>query len=378
MPSDSDVLDAVDARKETIQQVVEFVHAHPELGHAEYVSSAYLAGRLEDAGLTVERGIGGMQTAFRATLSGAMPGNTVGLVMLYDAVPSVQPDGSIVPVHSCGHGPISGGVIAAVSALASLREQLAGQVIVLGCPADEIHAPAALTRGGGKAISAAAGLWDDMDAALYAHPEFINTVSKKSLYMRRDTLHVFGSRSLARGVVQTPIVALRQLMAALDESDPASVMLEHARLDGDVEEATGLVFDATVLHFAGTAAEITAAAGRLRERMQLGEWSSGELVLGIRPNDAVTSAVAGAFRAAGRDFVYDPPPLPFATDFGNISHRVPAALIGVGQPGGWSYHTEAGAAQFGSRAGLEAALDIARVLALSATRLSAWQIDAVL
>lgn len=369
MIDDSDLLAAVDAHASAVHQVVDFVHAHPELGHAEYSSSAYLIGLLEDAGLAVERGVGGMQTAFRATLTGGRPGKTVGIVMLYDAVPSVRPDGSVVPVHSCGHGPIAAGVMAAVLGLASLREQLAGRVVVFGCPADEIHAPEAITRGGGKAISAAAGLWDDVDAALYAHPEFINTVSKASLSMRRDALHVFGARSLDQNVVQIPIVALHQLMVAIAQSDPAHVMLENARLDGDVEESTGLILTARVIYFADDEAGITSGADWLRSRLDHGEWSTGELVRGIRPNAEVTSAVADAFLTSGQDFVDDPPPLPFATDFGNISHLVPSALVGVGNPGGWSYHTEEGAEQFASSAGIDAAFGVAHVLALSASRL---------
>jgi metal-dependent amidase/aminoacylase/carboxypeptidase family protein len=90
----------------------------------------------------------------------------------------------------------------------------------------------------------------------------------------------------------------------------------------------------------------------------------------VRPDARVTAAVAEAFTAAGRDFVKDSPPLPFATDFGNISQRVPSALIGVGHPGGWSFHTDEGARQFAAPDGEEAALGIARVLALAAIRLT--------
>jgi hypothetical protein len=80
--------------------------------------------------------------------------------------------------------------------------------------------------------------------------------------------------------------------------------------------------------------------------------------------------VAAAFHALGRDFVPDPPQLPFATDFGNISRRCPAALIGVGREGGWAFHTDQGAAQFASSAGEAAAITIAQVLALAAAELS--------
>jgi hypothetical protein len=46
------------------------------------------------------------------------------------------------------------------------------------------------------------------------------------------------------------------------------------------------------------------------------------------------------------------------------------ALIGVGREGGWAFHTDEGAAEFASPDGEEASLAIARVLALSAARLT--------
>ncbi len=90
---------------------------------------------------------------------------------------------------------------------------------------------------------------------------------------------------------------------------------------------------------------------------------------GVRPDPSVTAAVADAFRFIGREFVTDPPPLPFATDFGNVSRLVPAALIGVGREGGWAFHTDEGASQFASSDGEAAGLTIARVLALAVARL---------
>ena len=113
------------------------------------------------------------------------PTGVAGYSALYDAVPAVAADGSIVPTHSCGHGPIAGSVVAAAAALAELRDELAGSVVVVGCPSDEIHAPGSAARGGGKLLSAEAGLWDGIDAALYCHPEFLDTVSLRSLWMRR-------------------------------------------------------------------------------------------------------------------------------------------------------------------------------------------------
>jgi metal-dependent amidase/aminoacylase/carboxypeptidase family protein len=368
--SDSDVISAVAAQQQAIVDTVAFVHAHPELGHEEHACAAHLAGRLAEAGLQVEEKVAGLDTAFRASLQGGRAGRRVGIVAQYDAVAAVREDGSVDAVHSCGHGPIAGSVLGVALALASLRSELAGELVVIGCPADEIHAPGTIELGGGKWLTAAAGVWDDCDAALYAHPEFIDTVSQASLWMRRDTFRVAGARSLRDDVAQGPLDAIHTLLHTAGEISRSRLMLEGLVLDGDVEEGTGLVLSGTLLYFADDEAGIDSTAAALRAALPDAVWETGRLVPGIRPDDAVTAAVADAFRAAGHGFEPDPPPLPFATDFGSISGRVPSALIGVGRAEGWSFHSDEGAAQFASSDGLDAAATMATVLALAAVRLS--------
>src|SRR5205823_2051584 len=160
--SDKDVIAGVDAQRDAIEQVVAFVHAHPELAHEEHECAAELVRRLRDAGLEVEEHVAGLDTAFRAVLRGDQPGRRVGIVAQYDA-------------------------------------------------------------------------------ALYSHPEFIDTVSQASLWMRRDHFIVAGIRSLRDDVVQTPLDALGALLQVAYEVPRSRLMIEHLVLDGDVEEGTGLV-----------------------------------------------------------------------------------------------------------------------------------------
>jgi metal-dependent amidase/aminoacylase/carboxypeptidase family protein len=363
-----------------IRETIAYVHGHPELPHEEHACAAHLCEVLEGLGFHVERGIAGMATGFRATLAGSRPGRAVGLVALYDAVAAVPPQGGLVAVHSCGHGPIAGGVMGAAAALAETRDELPGRVVVMGCPADEIHAPKTVARGGGKALTAAAGAWDGIDAALYAHPEYIDTVSQASLWMRRLVARVAGTRSLAEGASQPPLEAAVAAVEALRSLPAGRAILERLELDGDVEEGGGLVAQLTFLVWADDEAGLDELAERLREGIRAGgadaeratadaEWSTGTTIPAIVPNDAVTAAVAEAVRASGRPFVEDPPTLPFATDFGAISRRVPSALIGIGRPGGWAFHTPLGEQEFASEDGVTAALAMAEVLALAVRRL---------
>ncbi len=368
--ADAELIVAVAAQRAAIADTVAFVHAHPELAHEEHLCAAHLAGRLGEAGLRVEQGVAGLGTAFRAALAGERAGRRVGIAALYDAVAAVREDGSVEAVHSCGHGLIAGAVVGAALALALLREQLAGELVVVGCPADEIHAPGTIERGGGKWLTAAGGVWDEYDSVLYAHPEFIDTVSQASMWMRRDTFAVAGTRSLRDDVAQPPVEAIGTLLHAAADVPRARLMIERLVLDGDVEEGTGLVLTGSLLFFAGDEAGIERTALAVRTALPGAAWRAGRLVPGIRPDARVTAAVAAAFAAAGRGFEPDPPPLPFATDFGSISHRVPAALIGVGRPEGWAFHTDQGAAQFASTAGLDVAADMATVLALATVRLT--------
>jgi metal-dependent amidase/aminoacylase/carboxypeptidase family protein len=241
----------------------------------------------------------------------------------------------------------------------------------MGCPADEIHAPGTVALGSGKARSAEAGAWDDVDAALYAHPEYIDTVSQASLWMRRLEVRVSGTRSLAEGVAQAPLDAVTSALGVLRSLPASRAILEHLEIDGDVEEGGGLVARMTFLVWAEDEPGLETLGARLRAAVPEGAWSSLATVPSIVPDARLTAAVADAFAAAGRDFVADPPGLPFATDFGSVSRRVPSALIGVGRPGGWVFHTATGAEEFASEDGVSAAMTMAEVLALAAARLTA-------
>src|SRR5947209_20515747 len=79
---------------------------NPELGLQEYQASARLTEMLEEFGAEVERGIAGLDTAFRATLPGGNPdGPTIAIIAEYDALPDVG--------HGCGHNIIANAAIGA-------------------------------------------------------------------------------------------------------------------------------------------------------------------------------------------------------------------------------------------------------------------------
>lgn len=363
--------DAVSAATPSIEAIVDFVNEHPELAHQETETAAYLVGQLRSVGYTVTEGIAGMPTAFRAELDFAAPGTKVGVIAVYDAPASIDDDGLVNPVHSCGHGPQAGGVIGAALALAAVREQLTGSVVIVGCPADEIHSPLTRELGSGKARTAAAGVWDDIDVALYPHPEFIDTVWPASLLMRRETAHVVGIRTLRSDVVCTPLLAMANVSKVAERFDPATLIIESVTVDGDVEQSAGMTFEASFLVFAHTAEELEARIAELHETVGGATWTTSGVIDAVRPDAGVTALVAEAFAAAGRDFVAEPPALGFATDFGNVTQVTRAASVGVGHPDGWRYHTPTGAGEFAGPAGKEVAVSTAQVIGLSVITIGA-------
>jgi metal-dependent amidase/aminoacylase/carboxypeptidase family protein len=360
---------AVATERDYANGVLEYVHAHPELGHRERACARFLVEQLRHAGLTVHQPWQGMQTAFRGELTGTESGRSVGLIAVYDAVPAHDCEGGLAPDRSCGHGPVAAGVVTAAKALSGLRDEFAGTLVVLGCPADELHSPDTVNAGGGKARLAESGACDDLDAVLYAHPEFMNAVWDKSRWMCREEAIVEGPRSLTVGGRQ-PAHEMVQAALRLSAEAPGDILIERISSDGDVEEGCRLVTRVVFLLFADSGPSLERTRDRVHGRIADARWRTvGPSYRGIRPDAAVASAARLALESAGRDVESSPPPLPFATDFGNITQRVPGALIGIGRAEGWQFHTPEGARQFASPAGLESAVGIAEVLALTAIRL---------
>ena len=153
-----DVLARIDARLEEerapLLDLAHRIHAHPEVRFEEVQAAAWLAGALEQRGFEVERGVGGLPTAFRARLEGRGPGPTVAVLCEYDALPGLG--------HACGHNVIATMGVGAGFALAPLMSELDGTLLVLGTPAEE--------GGGGKVTMLEAGVFDGVDAAIMIHP----------------------------------------------------------------------------------------------------------------------------------------------------------------------------------------------------------------
>lgn len=144
---------AVDGMGDDLETLSHRIHQHPELGYQEVKAAAWLGEFLDTRGLAVERGVAGVETAFRATL-GQGHGPAVAILCEYDALPGLG--------HGCGHNVIAAVGAGAGAALAAVRDRLpAGRVLVIGTPAEE--------GGGGKIRLIQGGVFTGVDAAMMVH-----------------------------------------------------------------------------------------------------------------------------------------------------------------------------------------------------------------
>ena len=128
------------------------IHADPELAYHEHRAVTRIIALLERHGHTVERCVGGLETAFRARIG--PPGASVALLAEYDALPDVG--------HGCGHNLIAMSNVGAFLIAAESSDQLELGVELIGTPAEE--------DGGGKLDLLDAGTFGSSVAVLSSHP----------------------------------------------------------------------------------------------------------------------------------------------------------------------------------------------------------------
>jgi len=188
----SRIRDTIDAYAPKMRETAAFIAAHPELGHEERLASARLANALTELGFAVERGTLGLETAFVAEYRSGKPGPTVALLAEYDALPEIG--------HACGHHLICTMALGAAAGLQPLMKEIGGTLRVYGTPAEETK--------GAKVDMAAAGLFDDVNAALMAHPYHSFERSGSSLAMDALQYEFHGKAAHAAANPQDGINAL--------------------------------------------------------------------------------------------------------------------------------------------------------------------------
>ncbi|CAN5755121.1 M20 family metallopeptidase [soil metagenome] len=161
---------SIDARAKLAQTMVDQVFSFGELGMQEVETSKYLAGVLEKNGFTVQRGVAGIPTAWVARWGSGAPvialGSDIDGIPQSSQKPATATRDWIVsgaPGHGEGHN--SGVPLNILAALAvkdiMAREKMPGTIMLWPGVAEE--------QLGSKAFLVRAGVFNDVDANLFAH-----------------------------------------------------------------------------------------------------------------------------------------------------------------------------------------------------------------
>jgi len=372
------VTQAVEALRQELEAISLDIHAHPELNYQEHHAAQVLADALERHGFQVERGVGGVETAFRGVIQGGDgDGPTVALLAEYDALPGIG--------HGCGHNLIAmsnlGAGLGAMAAMSSLP----GRLVVLGTPAEE--------GGGGKIRLLDAGVFKDVDVALSSHPSSNRTIIPAEIPRQQSwSLAMVGYRYVYHGkaahAAVVPHEGINALNAVIHLFTGIDALRQHLRDDvrihgiiTDGGKAPNVVPDFAAANFmlrsrdrdylhevvekvrrvAEGAAQLTGARLEILPAHPLYE--------NVRPNAVLVQAARANAEAIGMPI--DATPQGWngggaSTDFGNVSQVLPAYYLrfAVSQepvPGHSTAMTEAAKSALAH----ENALTTAKVLALT-------------
>lgn len=147
---------AIAAARDEILGLSHRIHENPEPAFEEFRAATWVGDAVARLGFEVERPAGSLETAVRGVLTGGLGGASprIGILAEYDALPGLG--------HGCGHNSMAASGVGAAIGLAAVRDELPGEIVFLGTPAEE--------RGSGKQLMIDDGLFEGLDAALLYHP----------------------------------------------------------------------------------------------------------------------------------------------------------------------------------------------------------------
>jgi len=231
----SNIIDTVDRRRAELIELSLFLHRNPELAFAEHKAAALLTAYLENNGFKVERGIAGLETAFRGIYGSGKP--AIAILAEYDALPVLG--------HACGHNVIAAAAMGAVVAAKLAVDAFGGTLVALGTPGEEVQ--------GGKVIMVEQGVFSGLDAAMMTHPARHDTAVTEALAAIGLKIEFFGKAAHA---ASDPVAGINALEAMILGFNAVNALRQHiperARIHGIITSggaAPNIVPDYTAASF---------------------------------------------------------------------------------------------------------------------------------
>ena len=218
------VRETIEEAQRKIEEFGSVLVSIPELGFKEVKSSAYIREQLQELGLEMQESFA--LTGVRGLLQGRSHHANICLLSELDAVmspenPLASPNGA---AHACGHSTQSTQVYAAAIALASLQNELDGDVTFMAVPAEEfldlqyrlqLREDGKISYLSGKQEMIALDIFKDVDMVIMIHaqpntPEFKVFIGGGSLGFTAKNIRFQGKE--AHGAA--PFTGINALQAA--------------------------------------------------------------------------------------------------------------------------------------------------------------------
>lgn len=219
------IIENIEKKKEKYIETSHRIHENPEIGNEEVFASQLLIELLTEEGFDVQKGVATHETAFIAKKKGIKEGRKVAFLAEYDALPGIG--------HACGHNIIGTTSVAAAIAVSQVIDEIGGEVVVFGTPAEE-GGP----NGSSKGSFVREGLLEDIDAAIMIHPGNETRLTGPSLGVDPLDFEFFGKPAHASACPEEGVNALDGVIQlfnginALREHLPKGVTIHGIITDG--------------------------------------------------------------------------------------------------------------------------------------------------
>ena len=370
-PLEEELIQWAERYRKDLESLSTQIHEQPELSGAEHIAANLHMRLLRKRGFFILHPFLDLDTAFWAEYDSGIPGPSVAYLAEYDALPGIG--------HGCGHNLL--GAVSTVSGIALSRvvERSGGRVVVVGCPAEETN--------GAKVRMASAGVFENIDAAMLAHPYKHFQASGSSAALEALRFEFYGREAHAADSPEAGVNALAgvlelfQTVKILRNNLPKGASINGVITHGGTVANLIPKYACAEFHLRGRNGT---QVGRMSEELQR---QAKEIAaqIGARvecshyeadyqnmvTNQALSQAFLEYLRRLGREKIWPSEDSRFSLDMGNVSQVCPAIhpyfdICGESKE---ELHTEAFCACAVTKYANEQALTTVKALALTGLKI---------
>lgn len=353
-----------------VMKIARELHDAPELPLKEFKASAMLRKSAEEHGFSVESGLAGMETAFCASWGTGKP--VIALIAEMDALPDLG--------HACGHNIIAAAATGAAVILKTILPSDTATIRLYGTPAEEL--------GIGKIEMIKSGCFQGVDFAMMVHPSSKRQLIKHFLGLAKIRFTFHGKPAHAAAYPEDGINALDAVIQTFNSINALRQQVrQDVRIHGIITEggvAPNIIPAKAACYFYVRADDLHELQ-RVKARV-LDCASGAAAATGCRLETSEDPRIIAPLKILPEFYrIYSRQlallELPESTapsdrnkgssDIGNLSQVLPTIHPHVPIGEGINIHTEGFAAATVSPKGMQAAIEGATALALTAVELIA-------